>query len=167
MFCSKCGNIINDDVAVCPHCGTATNTYQPVSQQPPVQPNYQQPPVQPNYQQPDQPVYQQVTVQPGFQQVPPQAYNPQAAQFNNDVSTAKTLGIVAIIAGIFIPLAGWICGGIGLSKAKHCLAMNPASYEAQNAKKLNIAGLIVTSVLYALIILFYIIIFAFSMATVY
>lgn len=31
MFCSKCGNQIDDDAIVCPKCGCATSNYHPAS----------------------------------------------------------------------------------------------------------------------------------------
>ncbi|MCB9498845.1 MAG: zinc-ribbon domain-containing protein [Bacillales bacterium] len=40
------------------------------------------------------------------------------AEDSKPVDDGHKLGVASIIAGIFVPLAGWICGGIGLSRAK-------------------------------------------------
>lgn len=76
-----------------------------------------------------------------------------------ELASARTLGIVSIVTGLLgIPLIGWICGGSGLSKAKGWLFSNDSSlvYEAGKAKKLNIAGIIVSTIVF-------IILFALSM----
>lgn len=44
------------------------------------------------------------------------------------------LGIIALVGGIIVPLVGWICGGIGLSRA------NKANNQA--GRVLNILGII-------------------------
>lgn len=74
-------------------------------------------------------------------------------QGRQEVSSARTLGIVAIITGILgIPLAGWICGGIGLSKAKSWLFTNDTAllYDARKAKNLNVAGIIISTVMFVI-----------------
>ena len=145
MFCKNCGNSVQDGTVTCPYCGSALEQSQPQYQQP----TYQQPQYQ-------QPAYQQ----PGYQQPYQQPYQP----VNPEVSTAKTLGIVAIVAAFFIPLVSFICGGIGLSKANQALAFNPGDFEAANAKKLNKIGLILAGVLVGLAVLIYIVLFAVLMA---
>ncbi|MGI6701061.1 MAG: zinc-ribbon domain-containing protein [Christensenellales bacterium] len=55
-------------------------------------------------------------------------------------STSKTLGWIAIIGGAFIPLVGWICGGIGLSKA------NKAKYGT--GRTLNTIGLVISTIMF-------------------
>ena len=70
-----------------------------------------------------------------------------------EISTANTLGIVSIIVGLFaMNLIGWICGGIGLSKANRYIYSNDPQirFAAMQAKKLNVIGLIVTSVMFAI-----------------
>lgn len=129
MFCKNCGSTIPDGSAVCPYCSAVQ---EPAAPQQPAgyeQPQYQQAPQQPQYQQPQ---YQQPYQQP--------MYDAQA------VSSAKTMGIIAIIGGIFIPLLGWILGGIGSSKAKNVLAVAPGLPEAEQAAKLCKIGIIVASV---------------------
>ena len=92
MFCPQCGKEIGEG-AFCPYCGTRMPAGA-ASQEPQAQ-------------------YQQT------------AYNPYGAYGTYgvpygvpeaDVKTTKTLGLVALIVGIFVPLVGYICGGIGISK---------------------------------------------------
>ena len=67
------------------------------------------------------------------------------------ISTAKTLGIVSIIIGLLgIPLLGWIFGANGLSKAKSWTYSNDPSllYEARKAKRLNEAGIAVSTIVF-------------------
>lgn len=120
MFCSKCGNEINDEAVICPNCGCPTQNYNK-PQEPVVQPNHTQ------YYQP--------------------AYRPKSVE--QEISTARTLGIIAIIAGVFIPLAGWICGGIGYSKANKLIDPNFADV-IEGAKKLNLVGLIISTCVFAI-----------------
>ena len=84
-------------------------------------------------------------------------------QGRQEVSSARTMGIVSIITGILgVALIGWICGGIGLSIANRYLFSNNIQIRAsaQEAKKLNKIGLIVSSVIFALALVFAIIMFA-------
>lgn len=118
MFCSKCGNEINDEAVICPNCGCPTKNYN-APQTPAIQPNYAQ-------------YYQPV-------------YRPKSAE--QELSTARTLGIVAIVAGIFIPLVGWICGGIGISKANKIIAPE-FPYTIESAKRLNSIGLIISTCMF-------------------
>lgn len=74
-----------------------------------------------------------------------------AQQGRLELASARTLGIVSIVTGLFgIPLIGWICGGSGLSKAKGWMFSNDASlvYEARKAKKLNIIGIIISTIMF-------------------
>ncbi len=125
-ICTKCGAQIDDNAAFCPVCGNQENAQQAQYQQPQYQqPQYQQP----QYQQPQ---YQQ----PQYQYQQPYPYDP-------NLSTAKTLGIIALVAFfINIPIVPIICGGIGLSKANASLQMNPYFPEMKTAKTLNLVGLI-------------------------
>lgn len=117
MFCSKCGNQIMDEAAICPNCGCPTQ----------------------NYNQDNRSTYQSSA---------PQIYN-----IEKEISDAKTLGFIAIIAGIFIPLAGWICGGIGISKCNKVLSVYPNDLNANNAKKLGLIGIVVSSVIFVISII--------------
>lgn len=74
-------------------------------------------------------------------------------QGRQEVSSARTMGIVSIITGILgVALIGWICGGIGLSKAKRWLFTNDTELLAQagKAKKLNVAGIVVSTVVFVI-----------------
>ena len=80
-----------------------------------------------------------------------------SAQINEqgrmEVSSARTLGIVAIITGILgIALVGWICGGIGLSRAKGWMFTTDPSlaYDAKKAKNLNVAGIVISTVVFVI-----------------
>ena len=185
MICSKCGNTIDEGSLFCGYCGTPVekkDAFEPYGQSTfdnAEQPQEQQP-VQPQAEQPvEPPVQQPVTppvppVQPQYQQqgyVPPVQPQFQAYQqpFNNnfqiqqEISSARTLGILSIILGILVSsIAGWICGGIGSSKAnKHLFAPDIMTRtSAQDAKKLNKIGLILTSVLFVLRLIFIIVYFA-------
>lgn len=63
---------------------------------------------------------------------------------------ARILGILSIVLGLVIPLAGWILGGIGCSHATKWKYSEFAK-DARKAKLLNIIGLITTT----LVFLFY------------
>ena len=71
-----------------------------------------------------------------------------ASSPEQDISSAKTLGIIAIIAGLFIPLAGWICGGIGLSKASNLINRGINTPDVLSAKRNCIIGICVASVIF-------------------
>lgn len=76
-------------------------------------------------------------------------------QGRQEAVSARTMGIVAIITGILgIALAGWICGGIGLSKAKRCMFTNDTVLleQAGKAKKLNIAGIVISTLVFVIYI---------------
>jgi len=45
MFCTKCGNNIDDQAVICPACGVPTANYQQQQPQQPYQQPYQQPPI--------------------------------------------------------------------------------------------------------------------------
>jgi len=55
-------------------------------------------------------------------------------------NNGKTLGIVGLILGIFMPLVGWICCGIGLSRAKKA--------GDSSAITINTVGLILSTVVF-------------------
>ena len=153
IICPTCGAQLQDGTAVCPTCGAQLAAYN-APPQPQPQQTYYQP--QPQY------------APPQYQQAPPQqqygAPDPWQVQYQtmdkmNDVSTAKTLGIVSIIGAFVFTIVCWICGGIGLSKANEIIAFAKQTgnlqllAEAESAKKLNKAGLIISFVFIGLGIL--------------
>lgn len=127
MFCRNCGNQLADGVRFCPYCGTdlgeTAPVYPPQSQAPVYgqpaqaqQPASEYQPSQQPYTAPQQPYGQQVPPEynpynPGYYTQPPRADD-------GAVQSTKTLGLVALIVGLFIPLVGYICGGIGLSRIR-------------------------------------------------
>lgn len=174
MICPKCNNQIPDDSKFCPVCGSPieapfqnqqnVNEY---SQQ--QQASYQQPPYT---EQPDfsaQNTQNQYSQQNGAYQQnqysqPNQNYNYQNYNNYNQPNTppygppfgmndeiihkgenAKTLGIVALIVGLFVPLVGWICGGIGMSNANAAFNMT-GNIDFKNSKTICLVALITSSV---------------------
>lgn len=131
MFCKNCGSELQEGAAFCPYCGEKQGV-EPQPQPQSEQPVYQQAPPQQNYYQPANESY----------------YAPQGAP-ENEVSSARSLGLASLIGGIFIPLVGWICGGIGLSKVSQLKLTANEQQQAvlAKAKKLCIAGIIVPIVL--------------------
>lgn len=128
MFCPQCGKELNDGAAFCPYCGAQM----PVSAQ--TQAGAPSTPVPPVNQNP---------------------YGAYAAPFGvpeSEIKNTKTLGLVALIVGIFVPFVSFICGGIGIGKVNKL--MNNATPEQQERlaknKKINIAAIIVRCVLIVL-----------------
>lgn len=93
-----------------------------------------------------------------YQSCPP---NQAEQQFKEVISSANTLGILAIVLGILLtPLAGIICGAVGLSKLNNVpdMLMNPLlAKDKAKAKKLNIWGIVLPTALYIIAIIFMII----------
>lgn len=149
MFCPQCGAQVPDEAQFCPQCGASFAASQPINPTPEVAQNAQVPP--------------QAAVQPGY--APNQyAYAPAAPNpLEKDMKTAYNLGLASLIGGIFIPLVGYICGGIGLSKInKLNLQANAVQQQSlKKSKKLCIAGIVVPTVLIVLSIIASIIIMVF------
>lgn len=62
---------------------------------------------------------------------------------------ARTLGIVAMVFAFFSPLVAWICGGIGLNRAKKAFeATGDAQFKS--TKTLCTVAIVVSVVLWAL-----------------
>ncbi|MDE6470832.1 MAG: zinc ribbon domain-containing protein [Eubacterium sp.] len=121
MFCSKCGNEINDEALICPNCGCKTE----------------------NFILPDN--------NPNYSTVPPTQLNQfDYAYSKSSLSNAKVLGIVGIIGGILIPLIGWICGAIGFSKANQLLRRYPTDSEVISCKNINIGAIVAGSVMFVI-----------------
>lgn len=60
---------------------------------------------------------------------------------------ARILGILSIVLCFFLPILGYICGGIGYSRAKDWI-YSDFYEEAKKAKLLNVIGLIVTTLVF-------------------
>lgn len=69
----------------------------------------------------------------------------------NELSSANTLGIIALVLGILVSwLVGVICGAIGLSKVNNLPDFpfgSPAAEEKAKTKKLNILGIVLPIVI--------------------
>lgn len=161
MNCTHCGYQVGEGATFCPQCGAQLNTEQTANAAEYTQAAsdnnaqngnvYEQP--QQQYSQPyaDQQPYaqqNQYNQQNTYAQQPPYGQAPYGqpgypgVDYAKDENSAKTLGIVAIIVGLFIPLVGWICGGIGKSK----LGKIPPEYRSDKystANGLCIAGIVV------------------------
>lgn len=175
MICNKCGQPIADGVYYCEHCGEPVN--QTYSQQPfgtdtqnaqadaqQNQPNGQQAYQQTYQQQPNGQTYNQQYqqyAQPN-QQYPPygQPVTPQAFDFllDSKIEEVKTLGIIAIIAGLFFPIAGIIIGCIGISKLNGLMIPPQCAYDKElkrkKAKNLCMTGIILPIALWVVTFLF-------------
>lgn len=146
MICNKCGKEIAEGAKFCPYCGETVEQQPQAQPQPEVQP---QPQPQAQAQPQAQPM---ANVQPQAQAVPntfAPPVMPMPGAPEDKIKTTRTLGLVALIVGIFIPLVGFICGGIGISKIstlKH--SATPEQTERLNKnKKLCLAGIIVPIVI--------------------
>lgn len=131
MYCPNCGQVIADNSITCPTCGAVVNSSAQQQYQPQYQQQYQQP-----YQQP-------------YQQYNPNMYADVYYQTAvSTINTADTLGIVAIISAFIIPLACWICAGIGISKvnASNYMAYPDLIVRAESAKKKCKIGIIISIV---------------------
>lgn len=101
----------------------------------------------PGYQQPNQPYgnpnYSQQNPYDSYQQP---FVNPEIVQKGEK---AKTLAIVGIIVGLFIPLVGWICGGKAITQAKAALqATGDQKFKTNHT--LGIVAVVVSTVSWAL-----------------
>ena len=123
MFCSKCGTQINDEAVICPNCGCKTE-------------NFGLAKTDSNYSGTAEPPQ----IQDGGTNID--------GNLSNAKSDAKLLGIIGIISGILIPLAGWICGAIGVSKANQVLRRYPTDSEAISCKNINIGAIVIGSIMF-------------------
>lgn len=101
---------------------------------------------------------QQMPPQQGsFQQVPPQQTPIQRnvpGSVESTISTARTLGILAIVGALTITLGGLICGIIGLSKVNNLEVPPELTAQRDSAKRLNLIGIIIAAALMVIAIIF-------------
>lgn len=165
MICKNCNQQISDESLFCPYCGSAVE--QPAPQPEPVVQPAPQPTSQPAPQAQVQQPVEQYQVSQQYQQPgqPVQYYPNPTAQLDSDIDSVKTLGIVALVAAFIMPIVSFICGGIGISKAKK-LKPNVNEQQSQklgSAKKLCSAGIIVGVVLTVLSIIIFILFTVFAL----
>ena len=137
--CPSCSGQNDDNAAVCRFCGA----------------NIGYPPYQ-NQNQYYQQNNQQYNAYPnGYQST----YDPRVSALKNDISTAKTLGIVSIVFIFFMQLVTFVCSLLGISKANSAIEQaklinDPYLLkEAEDAKKMNKIALIVTIIIWAVAII--------------
>ncbi len=141
-----------------PYAAPQASPYAAPQPQPQPQPEPQpQPPVNPYSAQSGQYSNQNPYSQQGAYAQPAPGVQPMmGTDPMKEISTAKTLGIVAIVMAFIWPLVSWICGGIGISKANSVITMARSMADpyllstAEEAKKLNKVGIIISLVLTAL-----------------
>lgn len=154
MICEKCGQPLYDGAYYCEHCGAPVQ--RPYTQQPfNAGGNQQQ-----NYQQQNQQYN-------GYaQQYTPQAYE---YMINSKLEEARTMGILAIVLGLFIPVLGIVFGCIGISKLNEIQPSNQYSYETElkkkKAKNLCIVGIVLPVVLWVLALILVLFVFGVAMGT--
>lgn len=177
MYCSKCGSFLPEGADECPNCHEAAVN------QSANRPNYNQNTANNVYYTPhqnnEQPSYftgQAQTQQQNYYQQNNQNYYSPAPDYmeqeiKNNISSANTLGVLAIVLGILLsPLAGIICGAIGIGKINNLpnISMYPILQNERNkAKKLNTIGIVIPIVLWVAAFVIGIIamfVFGFSMA---
>lgn len=141
MFCKYCGKELANGTAVCPHCGRAVTdgakkeaqAFAPFGSQPSGAPNMQQPSEQNARQDVQygqgQYEYGQYNGQGQYGQPPRQTqpyyyyqpYQPQPPQYQPPQPKAEPqandLAIAGFICSFFVPILGWVFGGIGLARA--------------------------------------------------
>ena len=187
MYCPNCGSFLQDGTQNCPNCNepinqTNVNNGANAQQNDGIYYNPQQNNTYNNVNEPNYNTYSntqqnntyyndaqqnyfnqgQPNNQDYYQACPP---NNSEQQFKEIVSSANTLGILAIVLGILLtPLAGIICGAVGLSKLNSLpnIPMNPAiENDKAKARKLNIWGIVLPIALYIILIVLMIIMFTF------
>ena len=77
-----------------------------------------------------------------------QSANQMAVPTENEISSAKTMSILSIVLGFLIPLAGWILGGIALSKTNSMIANGVVDERVAMSKSMSVVGLIVSTVIF-------------------
>jgi len=120
MFCYHCGKELDDRAVFCPHCGTVINEDALKAAKE----------AQAKAEEKDE-----------FFDAPPTPKPAQPVQQNAPAKTTNTLALVGFILSFFVPLAGFICSIIGLTKCKNFNG---------NGKGLAIAGIVISCVSFVL-----------------
>lgn len=155
MICSKCNQVIPDGVYYCEHCGNATDSA------------YTQQPFNSDGNNQNQQQYNRQNYAQNNPQYAPysQAYTPQAYEYmiETKIEEARTLGIISLIAGFFLPIIGIVLGIIGITKLNDIPLSMQFRFESElkrkKAKQLCIAGIAVPISLWTLAVIFYVLIF--------
>ncbi len=149
MFCSNCGQKLDDNAVTCPNCGAETGVSPAVGTEYPAEQAGE------TRQQQAQPGAERPQGQPGFEQQ--QAYQPYQTQQYQPPRESESNGfaIAGLICAFFIPILGLIFSCIGLNRSKK---MNG------DGKGLSIAGIVI-SVLAIVIIIIYLSIFIAAIVT--
>ena len=149
FYCKKCNMSLPDGANVCPYCGEVQNnrnTYEQIPNTPhntSLSTSYYTGEMKPQY---------------GTNPYSPDEgerflFQQRLTESINDAATAKALGTVSVICGILASffIVCWICGAIGIAKAKSAMDFaqrtgNSQLYdEAKRALKLNRTGLIISA----------------------
>lgn len=137
MFCSNCGQKLDDNAVTCPNCGAETGVSPAVGAEKPAEqagePRQQQ--AQPGTERPQG--------QQGFEQQ--QAYQPYQAQQYQPPRESESNGyaIAGLICAFFIPILGLIFSCMGLNRSKK---MNG------EGKGVSIAGIVISVLAIVLIV---------------
>lgn len=170
MYCPKCGTFLPEGTAVCPNCAepsaaeaNSTNNETGYNCSGNYSAGYQNSDQTANTNYNQQSYNSYYDPQPNAQSYyPPNnnntyQYNFSELEAKDKLSTAHTLGVLAIILGIiFSPIVGIICGIIGINNVNNVPDMynNPAIMEdKRKAKKLNVIGIALPIGLWAVAII--------------
>lgn len=182
MYCSKCGAFLPEGAEVCPGCNapvsnqsTTTNNSAANNQAASGGVYYTPQQSRPEYTNVSGTYNEQATNNQGSYYTnlgnnhnTNESYNAEQSYFmqeqiKENLSTANTLGIIAIVLGILVSsIIGIICGAIGLDKAKSIPDMpmdSPIAKEKAKVKKLNILGIVLPIALRALMVIMYVVFF--------
>lgn len=79
-----------------------------------------------------------------------QTAQPMEVQRNKEISNIAQISFLSIIIGIFVPLAGWILGGLGLFKIKNfdCSYDTECIVKLEDAKKKCYIGIGVATAIF-------------------
>lgn len=161
MYCPKCGGYLEEGSVQCVNCGES------IVQEQAAQPNND------NYYQQNAGTYYnpQPSESQSYYQYDSQVKQTQMTEqaYKDKLSSANTLGILAIILGIvFSPIVGIICGAIGLGKVNEVpdfAPYSPIAQEKAKCKKLNTLGIVIPIVLWVVfIVLMFVFMFALGFA---